>query len=118
MEKSSANIEVVEGGDDDVLQTTVSFNDQHNSVANKSRHKKLMLVTSSLLVATVVAIATSLAIGYSKGGINSSSSDGSISAATSEDTESIVGVPTSFKFKIKKLPHGEKQMFVLVMVSI
>lgn len=101
MEKNSANIDVVEGGDDDVLPTTtVSFND-HNSVANKKcRHKKLLFVTSSLLVATVVVIATSLAMRYSKGG--SGSSVGSISAATSEDTESKVSTSP-----FNKLPWGE-----------
>ena len=98
-------IDVVEEGDDDVLPTTtVSFNDQHNSVANIiCRHKKLMLVASSL-AATVVVIATSLAIRYSKGGINSSSSGvDSVSAATSEDTESIVSASSW------ELPWGEQE---------
>ena len=103
MEKSSVMIDVVEGGDDDVL---LSFNDQRtNSVANKKcRHKKLFLVTSSLLVATFIVIATSLAIGYSKGGINSSGGVGSIFVATSEDTESIVSA-SSFR----ELPWGEQE---------
>ena len=99
MEKSSANIDVVEGGgDDDVLPTTtVSFNDQHNSVANKCRHKKLMLVATVMISAAAIAVAISLTIRYPKGGIDSSSSSssvGSISAATSEDTESKVSPST------------------------
>ena len=103
MEESSANIGIGDGGDDDFLPTLAVFYDQHNSVANKCRYKKLMLVASSLLlVASVIIIATSLAIGYSKGGISSSSDVGSISAATSEDTESIVSSSA-----VNTLPWGE-----------
>jgi len=104
MEKSSTNIELVEGGDDVLPTTTVSFNDQATQPNCKScRYKKLMLV-ASLLVATAIVIATSLDIRYSKGGISSSSSSaGSISAATSEDTESIVSASPPFN----TLPWGE-----------
>jgi len=84
-------INVVEGGDDDVPTTTVSFDHQHNSIANKCRHKKPFLVASVLIATAVIAVAISLATRYSKGGISSSSgSAGSISVATSEDSESIV----------------------------